>query len=103
ENAGLGDEPNDLELGDDLSSEDRDHVTELLNFAISQNTPVGEELEYNDGPSNRRSGYTWSAKGVGVEVSRPSFHEIAEARSRLRQQLKLSLSAADLDRLLPLK
>ena len=76
-------------------------MVELLNFAIGQNTPVGEELEYNDGPSNRRSGYSWYAKSIDVEVSRPSFHEMAEARSRLRQELEFSLSTTDLERLLP--
>jgi hypothetical protein len=103
EEAGLGEDPDNLELGDDLTPADRVRVVELLNFAISQNTPVGEELEYNDGPSNRKSGYTWYAKSVSVDVSRPSYHEMAEARSQLRQQLKISLSAADLRRLLPLQ
>ena len=101
ESAGLGEDANDLDFGSEPTTADRACLVELLNFAIGQNTPVGEELEYNDGPSNRRSGYSWYAKSIDVEVSRPSFHEMAEARSRLRQELKFSLSTTDLERLLP--
>ena len=101
EEAGIEDDQYFLDLGADLSPGDRKSAVELLNFAIDQNTPVGEYLAYNDGPNSRRSGYSWSVKHEDVIVERPSFHEIAEARLRLRQVLGASLSTMDLDRLLP--
>ena len=91
----------DLDLGSDLSEADRSRVFELLDFAVRQNKPVGDYLEYNDGDSNRISGYSWCIKQVRVAVDRPSFHETAEARAVLRERLKVFLSAADLARLLP--
>lgn len=94
-------EDGNLELGCEITASEQASVVELLTFAMGQNTPVGEELEYNDGPSNRRSGYSWYSKSLEIVVLRPSFHEMAEARSRLREELKLSLSKSDLDRLLP--
>lgn len=95
-------ENGDLDLGSEITAPERASLVELLTFAVGQNTPVGEELEYNDGPSNRRSGYSWYSKGLELTVLRPSFHEMAEARSRLREELRLSLPKYDLDRLLPL-
>jgi len=101
ERASLEEDEYDLDLGSDLASADRARVVELLNFAIGQNTPVGEYLAYNDGAYHRKSGYTWSVKREAVEIGRPSFHEMAEARSELRDYLKLFLSASDRNRLLP--
>jgi hypothetical protein len=100
ESAGIEDDPYCLDLGSDLSTADRARVVELLSFAIGQNTPVGEYLAYNDGAYHRKSGYSWCVKREIVNVDRPSFHEIAEARSQLRENLKLSFSTADLDQLL---
>ena len=101
ERAGLEDDDYDLDLGPDLAGADRVRIVELLNFAIGQNTPVGEYLAYNDGAYHRKSGYSWSVKRETVEICRPSFHEIAEARNQLREHLELFLSTSDLDRLLP--
>ncbi|MGH7745009.1 MAG: hypothetical protein ACREQ5_09450 [Candidatus Dormibacteria bacterium] len=101
EGAGLEEDQYSLNLGADLPAADGGHVVELLNFAIGQNTPVGEYLAYNDGAYHRKSGYSWCVKREIVNVPRPSFHEMAEARSQLRGSLKLFLSTADLDRLLP--
>ena len=100
--AGLGEDANNLDFAGEITRDERACLTELLNFAIGQNTPVGEELEYNDGPLNRRSGYSWYAKSVDVEVTKPSFHEMAEARGQLRHNLEPLLTVADLERLLPL-
>lgn len=102
ERAGLEDDDYDLDLGADLAGADRARVVELLNFAIGQNTPVGEYLAYNDGAYHRKSGYSWSVKRETVDICRPSFHEIAEARNQLRDYLELFLSTSDLDRLLPI-
>lgn len=101
ETAGLEDDDYDLDFGTDLAAADRARIVELLNFAIGQNTPAGEYLAYNDGAYHRKSGYSWSVKRETVEIGRPSFHEIAEARSQLRDYLELFLSTSDLDRLLP--
>ena len=101
ERAGLEDDDYDLDLGTNLAASDRVRIVELLNFAIGQNTPVGEYLAYNDGAYHRKSGYSWSVKRETVEICRPSFHEIAEARNQLREHLELFLSTSDLDRLLP--
>ncbi|MHB8412679.1 MAG: hypothetical protein ACYDDI_12155 [Candidatus Acidiferrales bacterium] len=101
EGAGLEEDDYDLDLGKDLDCADRARVVELLNFAIGQNTPAGEYLLYNDGAYHRKSGYSWCVKREAVEICRPSFHEIAEARSQLRDYLKLFLSDPDLDRLIP--
>ncbi len=102
ERAGLEDDDYDLDLGTDLAGADRSRIVELLNFAIGQNTPMGEYLAYNDGAYHRKSGYSWSVKRETVDICRPSFHEIAEARNRLRDYLELFLSTSDLDRLLPI-
>jgi len=102
ERARLEDDDYALDLGTDLAPADRARVVELLGFAIAQNTPVGEYLAYNDGAYHRKSGYSWCAKRETIEICRPSFHEMAEARSQLRDHLKLFLSATDLDRLLPI-
>ena len=90
-----------LDLGTKLSTEDRQRVIELLEFAINQNTPVGESIEYNDGDANRKNGYSWCTEHIQVNVGRPSFHEMAESSSVLRERLKGFLSSQDLERLLP--
>jgi len=102
ESAGLEDDDYDLDLGTDVAAADRARIVELLNFAIGQNTPAGEYLAYNDGAYHRKSGYSWSVKRETVDICRPSFHEIAEARNQLRDYLELFLSTSDLDRLLPI-
>jgi len=102
ERAGIEDDQYCLDVGSDLPPDDRARVVELLNVAIGQNTPVGEYLAYNDGAYHRKSGYSWCVKQEVVNIDRPSFHEMAEARSQLRKSLQLFLSIADLDRLLPI-
>lgn len=102
ERAELEDDDYDLDLGTDLTGADRARIVELLNFAIGQNTPVGEYLAYNDGAYHRKSGYSWNVKRETVDICRPSFHEIAEARNQLQNYLELFLSTSDLDRLLPI-
>ena len=102
ESAGIEDDQYSLKLGSGLPKDDRLRVVELLNIAIGQNTPVGEYLAYNDGAYHRKSGYSWCVKREVVNVDRPSFHEMAEARGQLREDLKVFLSTADLDRLIPI-
>lgn len=101
ERAALEDDGYDPDLGIEITDADRARVVELLEFAVGRNTPAGEYLAYNDGAYHRKSGYSWCVKRETVEVGRPSFHEMAGARSHLRERLKPFLSTSDLDRLLP--
>jgi hypothetical protein len=55
----------------------------LVELALRWNEPYGWSLEYNDGVSGRASGYYESAESIDFTFSRPSFHELAEARGAL--------------------
>lgn len=67
----------------EISEADKSAISQLIGFALQWNDPTGFHLEYNDGPSNRASGYHQSANTVAYSIARPSFHELAEARHAL--------------------
>lgn len=67
----------------EISEDEKSAISQLIALALQWNDPVGFHLEYNDGPSNRASGYYRSANTVAYSISRPSFHELAEARHAL--------------------
>jgi hypothetical protein len=73
---GLTDDP-------DISEEIKTHLGALVDLALNWIDPYGWSLEYNDGAYERASGHYESANMVEYTISRPSFHEMAEARGEL--------------------
>lgn len=66
-----------------ISDEVKTAIRELTGYALAWNSPAGSHLEYNDGPTNRASGYSETANTVCFSIPKPSFHELAEAREQL--------------------
>jgi hypothetical protein len=69
----------DKEIPDELKR----RVRELIELALNWIDPYGWSLEYNDGAYERASGYSECAATIAYTISRPSFHELAEAREDL--------------------
>lgn len=73
----------ELMEGAEISDEVKTAIRELTGYALGWNSPAGSHLEYNDGPTNRASGYSETANSVCFSIPKPSFHELAEAREQL--------------------
>jgi len=92
----------DLATIEDVPKEDVKAINALIDLALTWNEPVGSHLEYNDGATNRASGYCETPNCVCFTVPRPSFHELAEARESLRQTLLGSGAVVEDEQLLPI-
>jgi len=102
-NDGAGAQLDDsCELASDgaIPDEDQTAIEELIGLALRWNNPVGSHLEYNDGARDRASGYFDSPNSLDFTVTRPSYHEMAEARPMLRNILLANDCAAEAERLL---
>ncbi len=73
----------DLMEDGEISSEVKQSISDLIGLSFNWIDPYGWTLEYNDGASERSSGYSESANSIDFTISRPSFHELAEAREQL--------------------
>lgn len=71
----------DVDISDDIKT----HLEALIALALKWIDPYGWLLEYNDGSYGRASGYYELANTLNYTISRPSFHELAEARWALLQ------------------
>jgi hypothetical protein len=58
-------------------------VCDLIELCLEWIDPYGWSMEYNDGAYGRASGYSESPNTADYTISRPSFHELAEAREEL--------------------
>lgn len=58
-------------------------INDLMSLVLERSRPVGGSWEYNDGPYDRRSGYSLSSDVVTCTIPRPTFHDVALARPRL--------------------
>lgn len=67
----------------DLPDECKSEISQLIELCLQWIDPYGWSLEYNDGAYGRTSGYSESANTLDYTISRPSFHELAEAREKL--------------------
>jgi len=67
----------------DISDDTKSGIRELVELCLQWIDPYGWSLEYNDGAYGRASGYDESANTLDYTISRPSFHELAEARPEL--------------------
>ncbi len=64
------------------------YYSELVEHALTLNTPEGWSWEYNDGAFNRRSGYDMTASRLEFVFSKPSEHEILRSINILRRKCK---------------
>ncbi len=69
----------------DVPDESKSQISHLIELCLQWIDPYGWSLEYNDGAYGRTSGYSESADTLDYTISRPSFHELAEARGELLQ------------------
>ena len=85
----------------DIPEKLRSRVDGLISLCLQWIDPYGWSMEYNDGAYGRTSGYSESANTLDYTVSRPSFHELAEAREELLQLFAEHNLAEDAHAFLP--
>ena len=73
----------DLMEDGEISNEIKTAIGGLVDYALGWNSPAGSHLEYNDGATDRASGYSETPNTLWFSVPRPSFHELAEAQEQL--------------------
>jgi hypothetical protein len=83
-----------LESNDCYHSERLDELTQI---ALSENRPVGWSFEYNDGASNRRSGYDEQAECLTWDIGEIMEDTSAREKMAARRELRKWLEAHGLD------
>lgn len=68
-------EVNDMFTGKYVTDNIRKRMQAALDVALDQNYPVGFSWEYNDGISNKMSGYSETPRSIDLDVSAPSAHD----------------------------